>query len=125
MAFSIKAKSILALMLVQAGLPIAAVILFAVLFGQGVPAFIYAFPIVWIVLFGLAFAKLRWAIIGAIIIAIVGIITSIIPAALKAPSPLAQAVGLPICPFALAGVVASIIILPLAFKAAGETTTRG
>jgi hypothetical protein len=120
MAFSIKVKSILALMLVQAGLPIAVVVLFAVLFGQGVPAFVYAFPIVWMVLFSLAFAKLRWAIIGAIIMAIVGIITSIIPAALKVPNPLAQAVGLPICPFALAGIVVSIVIIPLAFKTLAE-----
>jgi len=125
MAFSIKAKSILALILVQAGLSITAVVLFAVLFGQGVPAFIYAFPIVWIVLVGLAFAKLRWAIIGAIIIAIVGIITSIIPAALKVPNPLAQAIGLPICTLALAGIVVSIVILPLGFKAVGEVTSGG
>ena len=54
--------------------------------------------------------------------AIVGIITSIIPAALKVPNPLAEAVRLPICPFALAGIVASIIVLPLVFKAARETT---
>jgi len=125
MGFSIKVKSILALMLVQAGLPITAMVLFAVLFGQGVPAFVYALPIVWIVLFILAFAKLRWAIIGAIIMAIVGIITSIIPAALKVPNSLAQVIGLPICPFALAGIVVSIVILPLGFKAVGEVTSGG
>jgi len=124
-AFSVRVKSILILMLVQAGLPIVAMILFALLFAQGVPVFVYAIPVVWIVLFVLAFARLRWAIIGAIVMAIVGIIGSIIPAALQVPNPVAEALGLPVCPFALAGIVASIIILPLASKAVGEAAGGG
>jgi len=52
--------------------------------------------------------------------AILGVIIPIIPAALKVPNPLAQAVGLPICPFALVGIVVSIVIIPLAFKTLAE-----
>jgi len=32
-------------------------------------------------------------------------------------------IGLPICPFALAGIAASVIIVPLAFKAMGEVAS--
>jgi hypothetical protein len=120
MALSARAKSILVLMLVEAGLPIGSMVAFALLFGQGVPAFVYVIPIIWIALFILSFAKLRWAIIGAIIMAVLGIIVPIIPAALKVPNPLAQAVGLPLCPFALAGIIVSIAIIPLAFKTLRE-----
>jgi hypothetical protein len=120
MALSTRAKSILVLMLLEAGIPIGSMVAFALLFGQGVPAFVYVIPVIWIALFVLSFAKLRWAITGAIIMAILGIIIPIVPLALKVPNPLAQAVGLPICPFALAGIVVSIVIIPLAFKTLAE-----
>ncbi len=120
MALSTRAKNILVLMLLEAGIPIGSMVAFALLFDQGVPAFVYLIPVIWIALFVLSFAKLRWAITGAIVMAILGIIIPIIPAALKVPNALAQVVGLPICPFALAGIVVSIVIIPLAFKTLAE-----
>jgi hypothetical protein len=45
MALSTRAKSIFVLMLLEAGIPVGSMVAFALLFGQGVPTFVYVIPI--------------------------------------------------------------------------------
>ena len=104
---SLKAKWALVLMLVATIPAIAGIAIAAGVFGESAPPFVYALPAVWVILFFVSLARLKAGLIAGIIWSVMNLFIPIIPILQGIKNPIADALGIPICPFATLGIILS------------------
>jgi len=83
----------------------------AFIFGQGVPVFVYILPIIWVILFLISLKRLRLGLMGGIVWGVMNLFISIIPVMMGVENPIAKALDIPICPFALLGMILSLAVI--------------
>jgi len=113
--FDSKIKIAMVLMLLSAAMPIGALITFLYMFSTGIPIFVYIFSVGWIILFFVCFRNLKYGMIGGIIWGIVSAIGPFGPILAGFPNLLAEALSIPICPFAAIQIIISLVIIYLCF----------
>ncbi len=114
--FNSKTKTIMTLMLVAAAMPIGTLVIFLLMFDQGIPWFVYILSLGWIIFFLFCFKNLKHGIIGGIIWAILSALAPIGPILAGVPNPLSEALDVPICPFAATQIVISLVIIYLGYS---------
>jgi hypothetical protein len=120
---SLKAKWALSLMLVATVPAIAGVAIAASVYGQTAPPFVYALPAVWVILFLVSLASPKAGLIAGIVWGIMNLFIPIIPILQGVKNPIAEALGTPICPFAMLGIILSAVIIYLCSRAYRELAT--
>ena len=117
---SLTTKWALILMLVATVPGLAGIVITACVFGESAPPFVYALPVIWIILFFVSMAKLKIGLISGIIWGIMNLFIPIIPIVQGIKNPIAGALGMPICPFSTLGIILSVVIIYLCSKAYKE-----
>ncbi|MBN2186700.1 MAG: hypothetical protein JW732_04530 [Dehalococcoidia bacterium] len=112
----------LVMMLVAIFPTVAGVIIGVALFGETAPPFVYAFPAIWLILFLVSLQRLKAGLIGGIVWAVINLFAPLIIALQGLRSSLAQALGIPVCPFSIVGAVISAVIIYLCLRAYKEVT---
>lgn len=122
---SLKAKWALVLMLAATVPAIAGIAIAAGVYGQTAPPFVYGLPAVWVILFLVSLVYLKAGLISGIVWGIMNLFIPIIPILQGIKNPIADALGIPICPFALFGVILSVAIIYLCSMAYKESRIAG
>ena len=118
---SLKAKWALIMMLVATVPGIAGIAIAASVYGQTAPPFVYALPAVWVILFLVSLANLKTGLIAGIVWGIMNLFIPIIPILQVIKNPIADALGMPICPFALLGIILGVVIIYICSMAYKES----
>jgi hypothetical protein len=117
---SSKAKWALVMMLVAIIPTVAGVIIGVVVFGEAAPPFVYAFPVVWLILFFVGLVKLKVGLIGGIVWAVINLFAPTIVMMQGIKSALAVYLGIAVCPFSILAAVISAVIIYLCIRAYKE-----
>jgi hypothetical protein len=100
---------------------IAGIAISAGLYEQAAPPFVYALPTIWVILFLVSLVNLRAGLIAGIIWGVMNLFIPIIPILQGIKNPIADALGIPVCPFAMLGTMLSVVIIYLCSRAYKET----
>ena len=119
---SSKAKWVLVMMLVAIFPGVAGIVVGMVAFGETAPPFVYVLPAIWLILFFVSLARLKAGLIGGIVWAVITLFAPALVALQGIRSSLAQALGIPVCPFAIMGAVISAMLIYLCLRAYREMT---
>lgn len=119
---SSKAKWALVMMLVAIFPTLAGIIIGMAVYEETVPPFVYIFPVVWLILFFVGLTRLKAGLIGGIIWAVINLFAPVIILLQGLRSSLAQALGMPVCPFSIVGAVIGAVIIYLCLRAYKEMT---
>jgi hypothetical protein len=117
---SSKAKWALVMMLVAIIPTVAGVTIGIVVFGEAAPPFVYAFPVVWLILFFVGLVKLKAGLIAGIVWAVINLFAPVIVMMQGIRSSLAVYLGMAVCPFSILGAVISAVIIYLCIRAYKE-----
>ena len=117
---SSKAKWALVMMLVAIFPGVAGIVVGMVAFGETAPPFVYVIPAIWLILFFVGLAKLRAGLIGGIVWAVINLLGPLFIMQQGLRSALAQALGMPICPFSIVGAVIGAVLIYLCLRAYRE-----
>jgi len=85
-------------------------------FGQAPPPFVYVLPGGWLVLFLVGLARIRVALVGGIVWAVLDIVLSAIMMVDGVEVSVAAALGVPVSPFAVLSVVVSAVVFSLCVR---------
>jgi hypothetical protein len=118
---TLKAKWALIMMLAAIFPALAGITIAEGVFGASVPLFVYALPAIWIILFLISLVRLRAGLVGGIIWGIMTLFIPIFPILKGIKNPIAEALGLPVCPFIIIGVIISGVVIYLCVKAYYES----
>jgi hypothetical protein len=118
--FSWKTKLALVMMLVAIIPTVAGVTIGMVVFGEAAPPFVYAFPVVWLILFFIGLVKLKAGLIGGIVWAVINIFAPVIVLMQGIKSSLAVYLGMAVCPFSILTAIISAVIIYLCLRAYKE-----
>jgi hypothetical protein len=122
---SSKVKWALIMMLVAILPGLAGITINTVVFGETVPPFVYVLPAIWLILFFISLTKLRTGLITGIIWASINVLIPVIVVLKGIKSPIAKTLGIPVCPFSIVGMIISIAVIYLCFRAYREVTATG
>lgn len=117
---SSKAKWALVMMLVAIFPTVAGVVIGMIVCGENAPPFVYIFPAIWLILFFVGLARLRAGLIGGIVWGVINLFAPVVIALQGIRSSLAQALGMPVCPFSIVGAVIGAVIIYLCLRAYRE-----
>ena len=117
---SSKAKWALVMMLVAIIPTVAGVTIGMVVFGEAVPPFVYAFPVVWLILFFVGLIKLKAGLIAGIVWAVINLFAPVIVMMQGIRSALAVYLGMAVCPFSILTAIISAVIIYLCLRAYKE-----
>jgi hypothetical protein len=117
---SSKAKWALVMMLVAIIPTVAGVVIGVVVYEQAAPPFVYAIPVVWLILFFVGMARLKAGLIGGIVWAVINLFAPVIVMMQGIKSALAQDLGIAVCPFSILGAVIGAVIIYLCLRAYKE-----
>lgn len=116
----LKAKWALSMMVVAIFPGLAGITISVGVFGKSPSLFVYVLPVIWLILFLISMVRLRTGLIGAIVLAVINLFILIVIILMGIKSPIADALGIPICPFAIIGMVISAAVIYLSVKAYRE-----
>ena len=117
---SSKAKWALVMMLVAIFPGVAGIVTGRAMFGETAPLFVYVIPAIWLILFFVGLAKLKAGLIGGIVWAVINLLGPFFIMQQGLRSALAQALGIPICPFSIVGAVIGAVLIYLCLRAYRE-----
>jgi hypothetical protein len=117
---SSKAKWALVMMLVAIIPTLAGVTIGMLVFGEAAPPFVYAFPVVWLILFFVGLIKLKAGLIAGIVWAVINLFAPVIVMMQGIRSALAVYLGMAVCPFSILTAIISAVIIYLCLRAYKE-----
>jgi hypothetical protein len=91
-------------------------------FGETAPPFVYVMSAIWLILFFVSLARLKAGLIAGIVYAVINLFGPLFIVQQGIRSSLARALSIPICPFAIVGVVISAVLIYLCLRAYKEIT---
>ena len=99
---------------------VAGIVIVRLAFGETAPPLVYALPVIWLVLFFVSLARLKVGLIAGVVWAVINLFAPVAIVLQGIRNSLAEALGLPVCPFAIVGAVISAVIIYLCLMAYKE-----